>query len=228
MLPQDESIKFLKNYFKKNKIATMNELMVLLKTTNRMTVFRRLKAIDYISSFSAAGKYYTLKSVALFNNAGLWIFNEIGFSQFGNLKDTLLFYIEGSEFGQTYEELKNKIKINLREAIHHALLDLIKTKKISRLIIEDTRAYVYTSINKIVAQKQISYRSDLKISLNEANYPDWVIVEILASVIRSSQDVKFDTKKIAVELMVKKITVTADQIESLLRKLDLKKTAEWP
>ena len=94
MLTKEDSIKSLNNYFKKSKIATISELMMLLNTTNRMSVFRRLKETDYISSFSAAGKYYTLKNVATFNKAGLWIFNEIGFSRFGTLKDTLIFFIE--------------------------------------------------------------------------------------------------------------------------------------
>lgn len=226
MLPKEESIKSLKNYFNKNKIATVNELMALLKTTNRMSVFRRLKEADYISSFSASGKYYTLKNIAMFNKAGLWIFNEIGFSRFGNLKETLIFFIEESDSGKTYDELKNKIQINLREALHHALLDLVKSKKIARIIIENTRAYVYTSINKMTAQKQISCRNNLKLILKENSYPDWVIIEILASVIRSSQGVKIDAMKIALELNEKEIMITAYQVEYVLSKFNLKKTPD--
>jgi hypothetical protein len=74
MLNKEESIKSLKRYFKENKTATMNELIPLLKTTNRMSVFRRLKDLDYISSFSAAGKYYSLRNIAQFGTTGSWIF----------------------------------------------------------------------------------------------------------------------------------------------------------
>src|SRR3990167_9373814 len=92
MLTKEDSIKSLNSYFKKNKIATINELMTLLNTTNRMSVLRRLKEVDYISSFSAAGKYYTLKNIAMFNKVGLWIFNDIGFYCCGTMKDTLVFF----------------------------------------------------------------------------------------------------------------------------------------
>ena len=45
---------YLNNY----KIATMDAIKAVLNTQSRMTVFRRLSKLDYISSCSHRGKYY--------------------------------------------------------------------------------------------------------------------------------------------------------------------------
>ena len=45
---------YLNNY----KIATMDAIKGVLNTQSRMTVFRRLSKLDYISSCSHRGKYY--------------------------------------------------------------------------------------------------------------------------------------------------------------------------
>ena len=226
MLTKEESVKSLESYFKKNKIATMTELMLLLKTTNRMSVFRRLKILDYISSFSSSGKYYTLKNIPPFNNSGLWIFNNIGFSCYGNLKATLIYFIEESEVGITHSELKEKLKINLREALHHALFSLFESQKISRVTISNEKIYLYTSANLTRAKKQISNRGKMNVSWNEIDFPDFIVIEILAAIIRTNQAMKIDSSKIVSELKIRKINVTESQIEHILNKVDLKKTLE--
>ena len=44
-------------------IATLAQLKDALGTTGTMTVFRKLKALGYLSSYSHRGKYYTLPYV---------------------------------------------------------------------------------------------------------------------------------------------------------------------
>ncbi len=62
-----ESSNLLLKYMNKKMIATMEELKDLLKTQSRMTVFRKLKKLDYISSCSHKGKYYSLIKIAKYN-----------------------------------------------------------------------------------------------------------------------------------------------------------------
>ena len=80
----------------------------------------------------------------------------------------------------------------------------------------------------MTAQKQISCRNDLKIILKENSYPDWIIIEILASIIRSAKSIQIDAKKIVLDLTAKEIIITADQVENVLDKLNLKKTLGSP
>jgi len=53
------------------KIATMEELKKALGTQVDMTVFRKLKEIEYCTSYSHRGKFYALKAVAEFDTQGL-------------------------------------------------------------------------------------------------------------------------------------------------------------
>ena len=71
----------LGRFFARNKIATMEQLKKLLGTDANMTVIRKLKELSYLSSYSHRGKYYTLDSIAEFDERGLWSFRTAMFSK---------------------------------------------------------------------------------------------------------------------------------------------------
>ena len=72
----------------RNKIATLDELKPALGTAVDVTVFRKLKPLDYLTSYSHRGRYYTLREVARFDEHGLWSQAEVWFSRFGTLLAT--------------------------------------------------------------------------------------------------------------------------------------------
>lgn len=141
-------------YFNNNKIVTMDQLKKVLKTSSRMTVFRKLVLLHYISSYSHSGKYYSLKKFARFNKHGIWCHESVMFSKHGTLKNTLKTLIDESEKGFTAIEL-TKI---LRVKVDDTLLTLIKEKIIGRQKISGV--YVYTSKNPKSAKKQVLTRTD--------------------------------------------------------------------
>ena len=55
----------------------MKELKFAIGSQSRMTVFRKLTKLDYISSCSHSGKYYSLKIIAKFNKDGLWEYKRV-------------------------------------------------------------------------------------------------------------------------------------------------------
>ena len=55
----------------RNKIATLDDLKHALGTPVDVTVFRKLKPLDYLSSYSHRGRFYTLRAIALFDDHGL-------------------------------------------------------------------------------------------------------------------------------------------------------------
>jgi len=69
----------LLTYFKEKKITTVDELKSLLRTQCRMTVFRKLSMLGYISSYSHRGKYYSLKRIARYNQSGIWTYKSVFF-----------------------------------------------------------------------------------------------------------------------------------------------------
>ena len=53
-----------------------------------MTVFRKLRQLSYLSSYSHRGKYYTLAEIARFDQLGLWSHHGALFSRHGTLLNT--------------------------------------------------------------------------------------------------------------------------------------------
>jgi len=68
----------------RHKIATLAELKESLGTSATMTVFRKLKALGYRTSYSHRGKYYTLADIPRFDEQGLWSYRAVWFSRDGN------------------------------------------------------------------------------------------------------------------------------------------------
>jgi hypothetical protein len=83
MLTPQESETKLKRFFGKYRVGQLEDLFQLLQTRSRMSVFRRLKTLGYLSSFTHAGRYYTLANLPEFDRWGLWFHHQVGFSKEG-------------------------------------------------------------------------------------------------------------------------------------------------
>ena len=57
----------LRSLLLRNKIATLDELKQALGTSVNVTVFRKLKPLAYLTSYSHRGRYYTLREIARFD-----------------------------------------------------------------------------------------------------------------------------------------------------------------
>ncbi|NOG82942.1 MAG: hypothetical protein EX341_16485 [Candidatus Scalindua sp. SCAELEC01] len=79
----------LRELFYKITTPTIEELKNALGTNSRMTVFRKLSELSYISSYSHRGKYYALVEQAKFDKTGLWSCGEAMFSCHGNFVETV-------------------------------------------------------------------------------------------------------------------------------------------
>jgi len=84
----------------------MNQLFKALNTTSRATVFRYLKQLHHLTSYTHNGKYYTLPEIAQFDRDGFWYYGDVGFSRHGTLMNTLSHVITMSESGKTNFELE--------------------------------------------------------------------------------------------------------------------------
>src|ERR1700722_10622422 len=78
----------LKAFLQRRRAATMAELKSALGTSVDMTIFRKLRELDALSSYSDRGRLYTLRSVAEFDQRGLWSHRGAHFSRFGSLVET--------------------------------------------------------------------------------------------------------------------------------------------
>jgi hypothetical protein len=145
----------LKQFLDRHNIATLDQLQEALGNPARCTVFRKLGDLQYLSSYSHRGKYYTLKSIARFTNQGLWSFRSVWFSRFGNLLQTCEAFVHHSDAGYSAAELKDILQVKTK----HALTQLVRDGRLQRETFDSI--YVYLSALKEVASRQIEAREAL-------------------------------------------------------------------
>lgn len=68
---------------------SLKQLRSELNDRPRSSLFRDLKKLDLISSYTHTGQYHVLNETGRFDESGLWFFQDVGFSQFGTLKKTI-------------------------------------------------------------------------------------------------------------------------------------------
>ena len=182
-----------------------------------MTVFRRLRDLNYLSSFSHAGRYYTLPHIPHFNAHGLWFYETVCFSRYGPLKATLVQLVERSTAGKTHEELEKQVRLR----VHNALLDLVRSRQLTR---ERVKSYfVYLSAQPHRAQQQLSCRREGISGSPDDVLTDEIIAQVLAEIVRSNQ-VQIDHGMIIKGLAIRGVVVSRSQLTQLLTQLGLKKT----
>lgn len=148
-------LQVLKQFFDRHKIASLEQLREALGNPARCTVFRKLNDLQYLSSYSHRGKYYTLKSIARFSGKGLWSFRSVWFSRFGNLLQTCQAFVDHSGAGYSAGELKDILQVKTK----HALTQLFRDGLLARETFDSV--YVYLCAQKEVAIRQIQDRKAL-------------------------------------------------------------------
>jgi hypothetical protein len=145
----------LKQFFDRHKIATLDQLREALGNPARCTIFRKLSDLQYLSSYSHRGKYYSLRSIARFSPKGLWSFRSVWFSRFGNLLQTCQAFVDQSDAGFTAGELKDILQVKTK----HALAKLVREARLGRETFDSV--YVYLCAQTDVARRQSKARKAL-------------------------------------------------------------------
>lgn len=170
----------IKDFFGAHKIATLNQLKAALGNPARATLFRKLAQLEYLSSYSHRGKFYTLLSITRFTKVGLWSCQSVWFSRFGNLLQTAETLVARSEAGYSAAELKDILHVKTK----HALTQLVRCNRLQRKKLDSV--YVYLSCeNAVASQQEKARKSRLKNSFASVivTNPDLVAEEAKAIVV---------------------------------------------
>jgi hypothetical protein len=97
----------------RNQIATLDEMKQALGNPVDVTVFRKLKPLDYLTSYSHRGRYYTLREIARFDDLGLWSQADVWFSRSGTLLTTAERFVNRSPRGFFADELARALHVDL-------------------------------------------------------------------------------------------------------------------
>ena len=153
MRPASFSSNALQQYLRRHKIANLHELQSALGTGVAVTVFRKLQSLDYLTSYSHRGSYYTLREIVEFNDDGLWFHEAVCFSRYGTLLATAEAFIHRSPSGYFAEELAQALQVEVHDALRH----LVERHLISRQPVSGL--YLYVSAEPATRRRQVLTRS---------------------------------------------------------------------
>lgn len=204
--------------FKKRLVSTLHELRKILKASRR-TVFRALKHAGYLTSYSHAGKFYTLSTIPAFDSHGLWFHRDIGFSKHGTLRETIVVMVKEAPAGRTHEELQAILRLK----VHNTLHDLVRDGRIGRVQID--AVYLYVAAGASVSMPQVEKRRAMvSMPPKEDRTLDLAsVVEMLLVVIHKQ---KASAPQIRSILGAKGLRVTDQQVEDVLDRYGLKKKSK--
>ncbi len=212
----------IKQLLKSNTVMTLQQIRHELNERPRSSLFRDLKKMELLTSYSHAGQYHALKSAVKFDVNGLWFFDEACFSKYGTLKNTITKTISNAPAGMTHKELKNLLRIK----VQNTLTNLVKSNTVTRQLLSK-QIYVYLSANTLDAKAQVKKR----LAINERTPditlpPQSVRIEILIEIIRSTNHI-MDEKELGILLRTRGVAVNDTAIAYVLTYYDIKKKTDY-
>ena len=228
MLTPDASENVLRNYFRRHRIAELGELFRLLGTRSRMSVFRRLKAVGYRSSFNHAGRYYTLADVPQFDQWGLWFHRDAGFSCAGTLKATVVELVEGSAAGMTPKDLLALLKLPVANTLYNTLHALRHEARIGRQELDGYHLYI--SADQQRANQQLMERRQAigQEPRSPTRMSDETVIAVLVEALQGAEVVE-PASVVSSRLVARGVAVTAAEVARVFTRYGLepgKKTVD--
>ncbi len=230
MLTPNKSRNALNKIFRKKHVANIDQLFHVLDTKSRMSVFRRLRSIGYLTSFTDCGRFYTLSNTPKFDTFGLWFYQGVGFSRTGTLKSTVVDIVSSSKAGMTPKEILNLLRLRSPNSLHNTLRGLIKEKNLKRQRLQQLS--IYTNPDSGIADKQIeARRKKTKSHLKPlATHSIEMTIAVLVEALKAGKTLT-PPSVVSARLSLTGMRVTVDQVEQIYDQYDLnvkKKTVEQP
>ena len=222
MIPKDDAHATLERLFRRQTVARIEELFLVLQTRSRMSVTRRLRELDYLTSFTHSARYYTLASIPRFDDRGLWFVDAIGFSAHGTLKNTVAALVPAAVAGMTYAELHTILRVRVSNALR-SLRDGGEIGEQRR-----RRQTLYVSSESPRATEQLRQREEME--RDAARTPPLAIatvLEVLVEAIRAGR-VVVEPEALTARLESRGVHVTVSQVREVCARYGIrpeKKTA---
>lgn len=129
------------------------------------------------TSYNQNGRYYAMPTVPRFDENGLWHFEKVSFSRYGNLKRTVVYLINASSSGLTGNEIGDLVRLRPQSFLHHF-------RDVAGIRREKTEGvYVYYSGEANKYKEQIQNRSEGLISDRDL-LSDGEAIVVLTALIR--------------------------------------------
>jgi hypothetical protein len=226
MLSKAASAKAIRRLFRGRLVADLDDLFEALDTHSRMSVFRRLRDVGYLSSYTHRGRYYTLADIPTFDEYGLWRYQAIGFSRLGTIKATIAQRVEEAEAGCTHRELEALLQIQ----VYDTLLELVRTGRVRREPIDGLYLYLSTDPDRGSRQLAMRRQQVAQVAQVPTLPPRETVLLVLVEALHASEGLAPDSV-VARRLVARGSDVSADQVAHVYAHFGLepgKKTAVPP
>ena len=145
----------LMDLFARLRAVTMPEMKEALGTEVDVTVFRKLAPLLHRTSYSHRGSFYTLPSLAQFDDHGLWCCRGAWFSRQGTLLDTAEAFVRAAPAGCFTHELEAVLHVSVKDALRH----LVAHRRLHRQ--SHGPLYWYAAPERALRQEQWAARQAL-------------------------------------------------------------------
>jgi hypothetical protein len=200
----EDACKHLVRLLRREKVLDFEGISRGMEGRSRRSLFRDLDHVGYRTSYTHAGRYYTLAGVPEFGELGLWFYGDIGFSRAGTLKETAAVQVEEAPTGFIHAELQRLLRVR----VHNALLDLVHQGRIGRARFGGVHLYVSADAGRCAAQ--VARRAEMERMLREALrvLSDEETIEVLVEALRTAPAVP-DPAAVAERLAARGLELTA-------------------
>jgi len=171
----------LLDLFQRIRAATMPEMKTALGTRVDMTVFRKLATLDYLTSYSHRGSYYTLRSIPRFDSQGLWLARGAWFSRHGTLLSTAEALVKESTDGYHASELEAVLHVPVKDVLR----ELARGGRVRRE--EFQGLYLYTAKDRVRRQEQRAARRSLEESVDQEQHQRRAALALFYSLLDEQQ-----------------------------------------
>lgn len=209
----------VKERIKKLKVVKIKELAESLNCTVR-TLFNKLERSMYYTSYNFNRQYISLKEIPIFDENGIWEYEQVRFSKWGNVEETIQNIVHRSSSGISAGEIADILQIQTHN-------QLLKCRRKEMLINKRYgRSQIYFSADKTKQKHQIEMRQTLMIeSLKdiELQAPSTkAIIDILLVMVKHREN---EPDKIVKILSTKGRRIKEGDIKWVINEYDIKKTS---
>ncbi|MFQ5696391.1 MAG: hypothetical protein ACE5HB_10415, partial [Terriglobia bacterium] len=200
----------------------IESLFRALKTRSRMSVFRRLRSLGYLTSYTHSAQYYTLREIPQFDELGLWRHGDVGFCRAGTLRAALVHLVENSKGGRTHREAQDLLQTRVRDE----LLGHVRAGRLTRKMLDDEH-WLYLSADAVRAAKQWSRRQAQKkrIAVELGPLTEAMTIEVLVAVLQDSR-VLTTPEQVVRRLHYQSIRVPLDHVRWVFERYGLGKKGD--
>lgn len=200
----------------KKKIITMPQ-MVSEIGCSRFTILRNLKShtFGYLTSYNFNARYYTLTDIPEFDKYGLWTFQDVRFSKYGSLTNTITQLIANSPKGLEIDQIEEILSVNVAPIV----TKLFQQGRINREKVGGT--LFYFNHNNHQMEKQLKIRQNERREKISLLLPE--PERIIAVLVDFIQHPQARLLEIHNRLSTTGINISPDEIETIFFYYDLRK-----